>query len=205
MSSDFETLLASMRLAAAALRDAGITYALAGSVAVYARGGADTDHDVDFLLKPADADRGLAALAGAGFRTEKPPEGWLYKAYGESGELVDLIFRPASGEVDDALLARAEHIEVFAIHMPVLTVTDVLATKLLALKEHELDLAPMLDIARSLRDQIDWDELRRLTASSPYAKAFFALTDELGLCAPATVRTLKVSDADQPAGQARAS
>jgi predicted nucleotidyltransferase len=185
MSSDFETLLVSMRQAAAALRDAGIPFALAGSVAVYARGGPDTDHDVDFLLKPADAKRALEVLEQAGFRTEKPPEGWLYKAYGEDGELVDLIFSPASGEVDDELLARAEELEVFAIRMPVLTVTDVLATKLLALKEHELDFSPVIEIARSLREQLDWEELRRLTAQSPYSKAFFALADELGLTAGA--------------------
>jgi hypothetical protein len=181
MSSDFETLLTSMRTAAAALRDAEIPYALAGSMAVYARGGPDTDHDVDFLIKHEDAVRALEALEAAGFTTEKPPEGWLYKAFGPGGEMVDLIFRPASGLVDDDLLDRAEELEVFAIHMPVLTATDVLATKLLALREHELDLAPTIEIARSLREQIDWVELRELTASSPYAKAFFTLADELEL------------------------
>ena len=45
---DFETMLEAMRNAAAALRDAEIPFALAGSVGIYARGGADTRHDVDF-------------------------------------------------------------------------------------------------------------------------------------------------------------
>jgi predicted nucleotidyltransferase len=181
MSSDFETLLLSMRSAAGALRDAGIRFALAGSVAVWARGGADTTHDVDFLVKEEDAGRALEVLAKTGFRTEKPPEGWLYKAYGGDGELIDLIFRPASGPVDDDLLDRAEVIEVYAIRMPVLTVTDVLMTKLLALKEHDIDLGPTIEIARALREQVDWDELRRHTEASPFAKAFFTLAQELEL------------------------
>jgi hypothetical protein len=59
--------------------------------------------------------------------------------------------------------------------------TDVLASKLLALREHNLDFAPMLEIARSLREQIDWDDLRRRTNGSPYAAPFFTLVEGLGL------------------------
>src|SRR5947209_5852809 len=99
--NDFETMLETMRRAAAVLRDAEIPFALAGSVAIYARGGADTRHDVDFLVKPDDADRALEALGAAGFRPERPPEGWLFKAFDANGVMVDLIFRPAGGEVDD--------------------------------------------------------------------------------------------------------
>ena len=181
VSSDFETMLEAMRNAAAALRDEGIRFALAGSVAIYARGGADTRHDVDFLVKPEDAERALDALTERGFRPERPPEGWLYKAFDPQGVMIDLIFRPASGEVDDELLARAEPVEVYAIVVPALPVTEILAGKLLALKEHSLDLGPALEIARSLREQIDWDQLRARTAESPYAQAFFTVVDALGL------------------------
>jgi hypothetical protein len=181
--NDFETLLAAMRKAAGALRDAEIPCALAGSVAVYAYGGPDTDHDVDFLVKPADADRALQALGEAGFRVHKPAEGWLYKALDPKGATIDIIFEPTTGPVTDELLGRAEVVEVYAIHVPVLPPTDVLASKLLALREHNLDFAPMLEIARSLREQIDWDDLRRRTEDSPYAKPFFTLVEELGLAA----------------------
>jgi len=178
---DFETMLEAMRTAAAALRDAQIPFALGGSVAVYARGGADTRHDVDFFVKPEDAERALDALEERGFERERPPEGWLYKAYDPNGVMIDLIFEPVSGEVDDELLAQAEPVEVHAITVPALPVTNILAGKLLALREHYLDLAPALEIARSVREQIDWPELRRRTNGSPYAKAFFAVVEELGL------------------------
>ena len=58
---------------------------------------------------------------------------------------------------------------------------DVLVTKLLALREHELDYDRLLEIARAVREQIDWDDVRLRTAHSPYAKAFFTLVDELGV------------------------
>jgi len=183
VASDFETLLSAMRKAAGALRDAHIPFALAGSIAVYAHGGPDTDHDVDFLVKPEDADRALEALSEAGFRVHRPAEGWLYKALDPKGAWIDVIYEPTTGPVTDELLSRAQTVEVHAIHVPVLSPTDVLTSKLLALREHNLDFAPMLEIARSLREQIDWDELRRRTDESAYAKPFFTLVEELGLAA----------------------
>jgi hypothetical protein len=57
----------------------------------------------------------------------------------------------------------------------------VLATKLMALHEHELDYTSVLRIARAVREQIDWHSLRTRTRSSPYATAFFVLCEELGI------------------------
>src|SRR5262249_58750840 len=76
VASDFETLLSAMRKAAGALRDAHIPFALAGSIAVYAHGGPGTDHDVGFLVKPADAPRALEARGDAGVRGTRPPDAW---------------------------------------------------------------------------------------------------------------------------------
>ena len=39
-------------------------------------------------------------------------------------------------------------------------------------------------IARALREQIDWRQLRARTSGSPYAKAFFTLVEELGVAEP---------------------
>jgi hypothetical protein len=70
---------------------------------------------------------------------------------------------------------------VYAVELKVLTANQVLAAKLLALKEHELDYESVLEAARACREQIDWDELARDTADSPYAAAFLTLASELGL------------------------
>ncbi|HZT91677.1 MAG TPA: nucleotidyltransferase [Gaiellaceae bacterium] len=188
MPSDgtMDDLLDAMKRAAAALRDRGVPFALAGGLAIYARGGPETGHDVDFVLRERDAKTALEVLADAGFRCEQPPEGWLYKVFDEKDAMVDLIYAPNNQpeRVDD-ILERTDELEVYAVTMPVMSVTDVLATKLLALKEHELDYEPVLEIARACREQVDWELLRELTRDSPYAKAFFTLVAELGLAANA--------------------
>jgi hypothetical protein len=179
----FDELLQAMRTAAATLRGAEIPFALAGGLAVWARGGAETEHDVDFIVRPADAERALEVLGEVGFRCEKPPEGWLFKVYDEHDAMIDLIFAPNHDgpEVVDGYLERAGELEVYAIQLPVMSVTDVLATKLLALKQHEVDYDSVLEAARSCREQVDWDALREQTGDSAYAKAFFTLAEELGL------------------------
>ena len=175
---DFERLVATARKTSAVLRDAGVPHALAGGLAAWARGGPKTEHDVDFMLKAEDAERALEALDGAGMRTERPPEGWLFKAY-DGDELIDLIFDPTSGPVTDELLERAEQIEVLAMPMPVARLEDVMVTKLMALTEQEPEFGGVLELARSLREQIDWDEVRARTEESAWAKAFFTLAEEL--------------------------
>jgi hypothetical protein len=176
----FDRLVQTARKAGAVLRDAGVPFALGGGLAAWVRGGPKTEHDIDFVVKPEDAERALAALEGAGFRPERPVEEWLLKAY-DGDLLVDLIFSPASGDVDDEFLARAEELEVAAMKMPVASLDDVMVTKLLALNEQEPDFGGCLEIARSLREQIDWDRVREQTADAPFAAAFFTLVEELGV------------------------
>ena len=176
----FERILGTLRKATAALREADVRFALAGGIASWARGGPPREHDLDFFVRPEDADRALAALEGAGMRAERPPEGWLYKAW-DGDVMVDLIFEPASGPVSDEELDRADELEVQALRMRVLAPTDVIVTKLLALKEHDLDYDSVLEVARALREQIAWGEVRRRTCDSPYAKAFLTLVEELGV------------------------
>jgi predicted nucleotidyltransferase len=176
--ASFEDLLETLKQAAAILRDAEIPFVLGGGIAVWARGGPETEHDLDLFLKREDAERALDALANGGFRTEKPPEQWLYKAW-DGDVLVDLIFEPSGVTIDDEFLDRAPETEVYAVQMRVLRPEDVLVTKLLAMREHELDYDSVLEIARAVREQIDWDEVRKRTDGSPYAKAFFTLVDEL--------------------------
>jgi predicted nucleotidyltransferase len=177
---EFDRLVETTRKAGAILRDAGVPFALGGGLASWARGGPKTEHDIDFFVKPEDAERALAALADAGFRPERPVEEWLLKAY-DGDLLIDLIFNPASGDVDDELLGRADELEVAAVKMPVASLDDVMVTKLLALNEQEPDFGGCLEIARSLREQIDWDAVRERTADAPFAAAFFTLVEELGV------------------------
>src|SRR5688572_20294468 len=176
---------ASMKRAVAALREADIPFLLAGSLAIWARGGPEARHDLDFVIKPEDADRALAVLADAGMKPEKPPEEWLHKAW-DGDVLIDLIFAPRGLEVTDEVIARGELLHVVGITIPVMAIEDVLATKLLALHEHQLDFTGLVRIARAVREQIDWRYLRERTSDSPYAAGFFVMCEELGIASEAS-------------------
>jgi putative nucleotidyltransferase-like protein len=176
----FAPLAETCRVAVAALRDSGVRFALAGSFAAWARGGPQPGKDLDFMVKPEDADAALAALVDAGMRPERPPEDWLVKAW-RGDAMVDVIFHPAGLEMTDEVLERAETIPVLAVDTPVMALEDVLVTKLMALDEHALDYTSLLGIARACREQIDWDSVLRRTSSSPYARAFFTLIEGLGV------------------------
>jgi hypothetical protein len=176
----FPSIEATLKKAVAALRESGIPFLLAGSLAVWARGGPETRHDLDFVVKPEDAEGALAVLEEAGMRPETPPEEWLFKAWDDE-VLIDVIFHPRGLEVTDELMDRGEVLHVLGISIPVMAIEDVLATKLLALHEHELDYTSAIRVARAVREQIDWRYLRERTQSSPYAVAFFTLCEELGI------------------------
>jgi hypothetical protein len=175
---DFESIATAAKDAAAVLLDAEIPFALGGGLACWVRGGPKTEHDVDFFVTPAYATRALEAFEAAGYPTERPPEQWLLKTWVDD-VLVDLIFDPSGGPVTDEWIERAETLELLALRVPVGRLEDVLVTKVLALSEQSPDFGSVLEIARALREQIDWDEVRRRTESSPFAKAFLTLVDEL--------------------------
>jgi predicted nucleotidyltransferase len=178
LDREFDRLLDAMKKAAGTLNDAGVPFVLGGGLACWARGGPKTEHDVDLLVKPENAERAQEALGQAGMRVERPPEGWLLKAY-EGDILIDLIFDPSSGPIDDDSMARAEEMEVHAMRLKVAPLEDVITQKVLVLSEQRPDFSSVLELARSLREQVDWEEVRKRTKDSPFGSAYFTLLEEL--------------------------
>jgi hypothetical protein len=193
-----EELIDSLKRAVATLDEQGVPYLLGGGLGCWARGGPPSSNDIDLMVKREDAERAQQALAEAGMRPESPPEQWLLKAW--DGEiLVDLIFEPSGMRIDNEVLARGEVLSVMALQTRVMDLDDILITKLMALDEHSLDYGDLILITRSLREQIDWARLREETASSPFAVAFFALAEGLGICpAPQGHMAALDSDASSP-------
>jgi hypothetical protein len=185
---DFAAFEHALKKSAAALREAGIPFLLGGSLASWARGGPETRHDLDLVIKPEDAERALETLVAAGMRAEHPPEEWLVKAY-DGDPLVDLIFWPKGMPVDDDLIARGEVMSVLGMEMRVMALEDVLVTKLMALDEHSLRYESLLPIARALREQVDWADVRARTLESVWARAFFVMLEGLGLLPEASPST----------------
>jgi predicted nucleotidyltransferase len=176
----FSRIQETLKRTVSALDEAEVPFLIGGSLASWARGGPDTTHDLDVIIRPQDAKRAQDALVAAGMRAEDPSESWLLKAW-DGDVLIDLIHQPAGLIVDDELMANAECVNAAAMDFKVMAVEDVLFTKLNSLNEHYLDFSSPLQIARSVREQVDWDRLRVRTAGSPYATAFFCLLDELGI------------------------
>lgn len=176
-----EELTNSLKRAAAALEAQEVPFLLGGGLGCWARGGPPSSNDIDLMLKGEDAERAQEALAEAGMRPENPPEHWLLKAW-DGDILIDLIFEPSGMKIDDEVIARGDEHSVMAMHMRVMDLNDILITKLMALDEHSADYGDLILITRSLREQIDWTRIREATASSPFARAFFALADGLEIC-----------------------
>jgi Uncharacterised nucleotidyltransferase len=183
-----DSLTDTLKRAAAALEQERIPYLLGGGLGCWARGGPPSSNDIDLMLKKEDAERALAALQGAGMRPERPPEQWLFKAW-DHEVLIDLIFEPAGIRVTDEVLERGEELNVAAMQVPVMALDDILVTKLFALDEHNADYGPVLQVARALREQVDWPGLRQRTSSSAFARAFFVLADGLEISQGAGARS----------------
>jgi len=177
-AAEFKQIVESLRTAAAALRETDVRYCLSGSVASWARGGPETVNDVDLIVHPPHMEAAVAALEGAGMRSETPPEGWLVKCW--DGEvLIDLIHTVTGYESVEEILERSEVMRVASLDVPVASMEDVLTPKLLAFDEHYLDYTGALRAARALREQIDWEVVRDKTCHSPYARGFFSLLEAL--------------------------
>lgn len=179
-NTDFEDIEHALKRAVAALREAQVPFLLGGSLASWARGGPETRHDLDLMIKPDDVDRALSALEDAGMRPEIPPEEWLVKAW-DGDVLVDLIHHPTGLEITDEVIERGEKINVLAMEVRAMALEDVITTKLMAITEHDLRFESLLKISRALREQIDWEDVRARTHSSPFARAFFVILDGLDI------------------------
>lgn len=180
MSDGLDPLLEALKWVAVAFKDEGVPFALAGGYAAFARGGPQSGHDVDFVIREEDVDAAKEALERRGISTLQPPEDWLFKAR-HGGEQVDVIFRLAMGPVDDELLGRADQLSVGSVEMPVMSATDVLISKLRAMTEHSCDLAPALTVMRSLREQLDIDSIEESSKGHPFAEAALHVARALGV------------------------
>ena len=178
MSDEQERLREALKKTAVALKGADVSFALGGGYAAWALGGPEPEHDVDFIVTEQDAERAEEALVASELMVEHPPEDWLFKVF-DGDAMVDVLFRVAGEPVEDDLIERAQEIEVLSIRMPVLSATDLLVTKLLALNEQSCDYGKVLPSARALREQVDWGSVRARTRENPYAAAALFLLDRL--------------------------
>ena len=173
-----------LKRVAVALKHTDVPFALTGGYAVWARGGPEPEHDVDLLIAAEDVERVAQSLSEQDLEVVRPPEDWLIKVFSD-GAMVDLIHRHSGAPATRSIVEDADVLEVISVQMPVLSATEVLVQKLLALDEHYCDFGPMIAVVRALREQVDFDRVRRETAESPFAAAMLFLLERLDIVEPA--------------------
>ncbi|MBN1091478.1 nucleotidyltransferase family protein [Blastococcus sp. TML/M2B] len=167
-----------LKRTAVALKQGDVPFALCGGYAAYVRGAPEPDHDADFLVPAAQAERAAKALADAGLQVVDPAEDWLLKVVRDD-VFVDVLWRTCGRPVETDLVDRADVLPVLSVQMPVLAATDIVVTKLMALDEHYCDFGRMLPVARALREQVDWPLVAREVAGNDFAVVFLELLRRL--------------------------
>ncbi|MBB3091278.1 nucleotidyltransferase family protein [Nocardioides albus] len=180
LGEEFQRQREVLKRVGATLKAAEIPFALAGGYAVWTRGGPESTHDVDFVLPQDCAEKAVQVLLANGLDAVAAPEDWLVKV-GRDTVVVDLIHRLPTGPVDEDLLSRCDDLPVDSVTMPVMSATDLIISRMLALSEHACDLSPILGCARALREQIDWRLVRQEAKRSPFAQTALCLLDALAI------------------------
>jgi hypothetical protein len=183
----FPDMAPTLKHACAALRAAGVPHALTGAPACWVYGAPELGIDWDVVVRPEDVDRAAGALDAAGLRVERPPEGWLIKAW-DGDVLVDVIHEPLGAPVEECL-SRAREERVLGMPLMVLDPTDIVTSMLLSRSAQFLEFERLLAVIRPIRERIDWGRVRAATGGSPYAAGFLAMLDALGVT-PAAAATL---------------
>lgn len=186
LAAERENLREALKTVAVALKRTELPFALVGGYAVWARGGPEPDHDVDFMVAADDAADVAEALADLGLCVVHPPEDWLFKVYvgepeREDSAMVDVIFRDAGTPATREAVQDADQVEVLSVEMPVLSATELIVQKLNSLDEHWCDFGMLLPVARALREQVDWERVRSRTGDNDFAVAFIFLTERLDI------------------------
>ena len=169
-----------LKLVAVTLKQGEAPFALAGGYALWARGGPESEHDVDFVIAEEDRERVAGLLRDRGLEVVQPPEDWLFKVYVE-GSLVDILFRLNGISVERSSLLDVDEMEVESVQMPVLDATTLITAKLNALDEHACDLAKVIPAARAVREQVDWSHVEGETRDNDFAVVALVLLDRLGV------------------------
>jgi len=180
LPSDRDEIRDLLKRTAVALKEGDVPFALCGGYAAWVRGAPEPDHDADFLVPAAESERAAKVLADAGLEVQDPPEDWLTKVV-SGNSFVDVLWRTCGHPVESDLIGRSEVLPVLSVHMPVLTATDIVSTKLHALDEHYCDFGRLLPVARALREQVDWVAVRREVADNDFAAVFLLLLERLGI------------------------
>lgn len=147
-----------------ALNDHGLPYAVAGAFSLQEYTGiCRQTKDLDVFMKAEDIPAALGYLQGLGFRCEIPDPVWLAKAH--RGEYyVDLISGMSNAViiVDDSWMQRTRPVVVAGVPSRMISVEDLLASKLFVIRRERFDGADIAHIIYRTRGRLEWDRVLHL-------------------------------------------
>jgi hypothetical protein len=144
------------------LTAAGLPYLVGGGHALmhYTRIKRAT-RDLDLFLRPGHIGAAMAALAAAGYATERTHPHWLSKARA-GRHCVDLIFNSGNGlsEVDDVWFENARVAKVLGRTTAVVPPEELTWTKLFIMERERYDGADVAHLLHAASAEFDWQHLR---------------------------------------------
>lgn len=164
--ADAETIRAVLAETVTTFDRVDVRYVVIGGLASAALGRPRASGDIDILVAPQDARRGLEALAARGFATDELNPLWLFKAVKDS-VLVDMLFK-MKGDIylDDVMHARAPVREVLGQPVRVIPPEDLVVVKAIAHDEetsrHWFDALGVVAAGT-----LDWEYLVRRADKGP--------------------------------------
>lgn len=147
-----------------AMNEHAVPYAVAGAFALQKYTGIwRVTKDLDLFVKAADVPLALKYLAEHGFRCEVPDPVWLAKAH--RGEyFVDLISGMSNAVimVDDTWVQRARPAVIAGVASQIISVEDLLASKLFVIRRERFDGADIAHIIYRTQGKLQWERVLQL-------------------------------------------
>src|SRR5436309_69987 len=166
------------------LQKAGIPFLVGGAYSFARYTGLERHtKDFDIFVRPADCQRVLKALCGAGYGVEMTFPHWLGKAF--SGDnCIDVIFSSGNGvaRVDDGWFEHAIHGQVFDIDALLCPVEETIWSKAFVMERERFDGGDIAHLIRGSGRDIDWQRL--LDRFGPHWRVLLSHLVMFGFCYP---------------------
>src|SRR3954447_9809764 len=120
--------------------------------------------DIDLYVIPAERERMIKALNGAGFVDyygHRPYDrGWIYRSFRE-GVIVDVIWAMANrrSEVESVWIERAPRVSLRGESFQILAAEELLWAKLYVMQRDHSDWPDLFNLIYATGAQLDWDHL----------------------------------------------
>jgi hypothetical protein len=145
------------------LHEAGVPFVVGGAYAYATYTGIYRDtKDLDLFPRKPDAIRALEVLEKDGWRTERPDEVWLYKAY-KGDYFVDFIFSSGNGvaTVDDEWFTHAKKATIFGYECLIAPAEEMIWSKAFVTERERYDGADINHLILKAGREMDWDRILR--------------------------------------------